>query len=421
MDKRTIAVLASAALLRWLLFTSFPGLPATLANRVEISTPVTGYKRLQEGVYLYTHGVSPYDGGVFHQAPILLALFGALPSSEFAINLVYILADLLSAIALVDISNSGVATKSRLFSSGRKEGRWAAWAVAAVFLFNPFTMATCLARPTIVFTNTVVLTAISKAVKGHSVSAILAIAMAGYLSLYPALLLPPLILLAYDSKIQNSPRKAPQSQSKFAITHTLIFLLSTAALLGLSFLITSNSWEFLGATYGVHLLLPDLTPNVGLWWYFFIEMFDSFREFFLCVFQLHLVGYVGALTIRLRKQPLFAIITLLGIFSIFKSYPSIGDTGAYLGLLALYSHVIPLTRYGFIGIMGILYATLLGPAFYYLWIYAGSGNANFFYAITLVWGLVNALLVVSDTLFAVLRDEYEMERPDMRGKVLLQI
>jgi len=31
--------------------------------------------------------------------------------------------------------------------------------------------------------------------------------------------------------------------------------------------------------------LPDLTPNPGLWWYFFTEMFDHFRPFFLMVFS----------------------------------------------------------------------------------------------------------------------------------------
>jgi GPI-anchor transamidase subunit U len=31
--------------------------------------------------------------------------------------------------------------------------------------------------------------------------------------------------------------------------------------------------------------LPDLTPNPGLWWYFFMEMFDHFRPFFLMVFS----------------------------------------------------------------------------------------------------------------------------------------
>lgn len=33
------------------------------------------------------------------------------------------------------------------------------------------------------------------------------------------------------------------------------------------------------------LMLPDLTPNPGLWWYFFTEMFDHFRPFFLMVFS----------------------------------------------------------------------------------------------------------------------------------------
>ena len=31
--------------------------------------------------------------------------------------------------------------------------------------------------------------------------------------------------------------------------------------------------------------LPDLTPNPGMWWYFFTEMFDHFRPFFLMVFS----------------------------------------------------------------------------------------------------------------------------------------
>ena len=32
-----------------------------------------------------------------------------------------------------------------------------------------------------------------------------------------------------------------------------------------------------------------------------------------------------------------------------------------------------------------LVATILAPCMWYLWIYAGSGNANFFYAVTLVY------------------------------------
>ena len=72
-------------------------------------------------------------------------------------------------------------------------------------------------------------------------------------------------------------------------------------------------------------------------------------------------------------------------------------------------------RYTFFATAAVLYTTLLGPAFYYLWIYAGSGNANFFYAITLVWSL-GLTVILTDSLFAVLRDELEVERPETKGK-----
>ena len=77
-------------------------------------------------------------------------------------------------------------------------------------------------------------------------------------------------------------------------------------------------------------------------------------------------------------------------------------------------------RYTFITSATLLYATLLGPAFYHLWIYAGSGNANFFYAITLVWSL-GLSMVLADTMYAVMRDEWELERPEMKGKEAVRI
>jgi phosphatidylinositol glycan class U len=243
-----------------------------------------------------------------------------------------------------------------------------------------------------------------------------AIAFASYLSIYPLLLFPPLLLLCYD---RQAPNKSTTSLVSFALQNIAAVGGSIFSLLQLSALIT-GSWEFLPSTYGVQLLLPDLTPNVGLWWYFFIEMFDSFRNFFIGVFWLHLSSYVGGLTIRLRRQPLFVLTILIGIFAIFKPYPSISDTSLFLALLPLYRHIFPLMRYTFVESSIVLYATLLGPAFYYLWIYAGSGNANFFYAITLVWSLGWSLLL-ADILYAMLRDEWEVERPEMRGKEIRQV
>ncbi|KAF3909382.1 hypothetical protein AA313_de0200996 [Arthrobotrys entomopaga] len=415
MDRKCLLVIGVGVLLRLVLFTAFPSLPTILAQRVEISTPVTSYKRLQEGLYLYTHGVSPYDGGVFHQAPLLLSLFSILPASTIVTNLLYILADLLSAVSLIQIASSQVAAITPRHVSPRKDNIWPPWAIAAAFLFNPFSIATCIARPTIVFTNAIVLHAIAAAVQGRRGPAFVSLAMASYLSLYPILLFLPLLMVTYDcSRAASKP-----SIQTFSVVTTVLFTSVLLIYLKLSHLLT-GSWEFIASTYGVSLLLPDLTPNVGLWWYFFIEMFDSFRAFFLCLFQLHLFIYVPGTCLRLQNQPLFALTTLVGIISIFKSYPAIGDTALYLSLLALYNHIFPLMRYTFFLAAAILYATFLGPAFYYLWVYAGSGNANFFYAITLVWSIVNAL-IVADALYAVLRDEHETERPELIGKDVVQI
>jgi phosphatidylinositol glycan class U len=190
-----------------------------------------------------------------------------------------------------------------------------------------------------VFTNCAILYAISKAVSGKPMSSILALGLASYLSLYPILLLPPLILLCYDRQARS--KKETLYISTYSVRYISMFLGTNGWFLYLSNILTAGSWEFLSSTYGVQLLLPDLTPNMGLWWYFFIEMFDSFREFFLGVFWLHLGGYVGGLCIRVRKQPLFVITTLLGIFAIFKPYPSLSDTSLYFAMLPFYRHIFP--------------------------------------------------------------------------------
>ncbi|KAH7001531.1 GPI transamidase subunit PIG-U [Ilyonectria destructans] len=414
------SVYAGAALLRLFLFLAFPGLPDLLTGRVEISTPVTSFKRLQEGLFLYTNNVSPYDGGVYHQAPLLLPLFSLLPDVKawsIFTHLLYIVVDLLSADALYNIANSGEAGSSKLFTSPRRAKKWSGVAVAAAFLLNPYTIATCIGRSTGVFTTCAILHAISKAIHGSPFKAMVALSFASYLSMYPILLLPPVVLLAYDRQLE---KRRVASGLHFAGVNVLVVAGCLAVLLGMSFVVTGNSWEFLARTYGIQFTLSDLTPNVGLWWYFFIEMFDSFRAFFLGVFWLHLAAYPTALCFRLRPQPLAVLTIILGTFSIFKPYPSLADASLFLAMIPLFRHIFPLMRYSFVTTSTLLYATFLGPAFYHLWIYAGSGNANFFYAITLVWSLGQSLLV-SDLTFAILRDEWEIDRPDMIGKEIRQI
>lgn len=83
----------------------------------------------------------------------------------------------------------------------------------------------------------------------------------------------------------------------------------------------------------------DLQPNIGLFWYFFTEMFEHFRPLFLFSFQMNAtVLYLVPLTIKLHKQPIFLATILIALTSIFRSYPCIGDIAFYMALFPLWKH-----------------------------------------------------------------------------------
>lgn len=89
---------------------------------------------MQEGLFLYNHNVWPYDGGVYHQAPLLLPLFSLLPDVRqwpIFTALLYTLVDIVSADALIKIADSGEAGHSRLFASPRRSRRTSGLVVAA--------------------------------------------------------------------------------------------------------------------------------------------------------------------------------------------------------------------------------------------------------------------------------------------------
>lgn len=85
----------------------------------------------------------------------------------------------------------------------------------------------------------------------------------------------------------------------------------------------------------------DLQPNIGLFWYFFTEMFEHFRTLFLFSFQMNAtVLYLVPLTIKLHKQPIFLATILTALTAIFRSYPCVGDIAFYMALFPLWKHSV---------------------------------------------------------------------------------
>ncbi|KAI8608305.1 GPI transamidase subunit PIG-U, partial [Chytriomyces sp. MP71] len=373
-------------------------LVSVLSSRVEVTTPVTSFKRLNEGVFLMRNNIDAYEGGVVHQAPLLLALFHVL--DERIAPYLFVLLDVVVARMLIEIQGKADILEDPTIP---RDDPINPVLVGVAYLLNPLSIVTCLAKSTLLFNSAAVVAGVYFAVKGESVYSMFFLALATYLSVYPFMLVFPCgVLIASHSKSKVCCTPFPTTISS-VIVFTVFFL----ALLGVSNLFT-GSWNFLESTYGVILLVPDLQPNIGLWWYIFIEMFDQFRLFFLLVFQVFVIAFCVPITLKFIDHPLFTIATLSIITATFKSYPSVGDVALYIPFVFMHQELFKYMKNLYIVThLGIATCILL-PLFYNLWIYAGSGNANFFYAITLVVGVAQVLLL-GDFMGAMVRREWERE------------
>lgn len=372
-------VVAAGVALRLILVTAFPALPQTLEGRVECSTALSAVVRLREGLYLLDRGQAPYGGGPVHQSPLLLALFRVLGSSDIILDVTFALADGLAAWSLAKLA------------SRRKIAAFSPEAAAAVWLFNPFTLVSTLGRSTATISRALVVMAFGTTKPGLGT---LILSLAAVLAWYPAYFLPFYVLHAAAGDVTLSTRLC------------CLFFGGVAAFLGLAYL-SIDSWAFFQAQYMTLLGARDLTsPNIGLWWYFFVELFDHFRPFFKGAFQLFVASFMLPLSIRFHQQPLFGAAAMALLLSILTPYPEAGDVGLWISLLVLNKRVVQLLEYPLVVGLGFLYVSALAPAFHYLWIYVGSGNANFFYAITLAYALIS-ILGLSDIVWAAIRVGYD--------------
>ncbi|EKM51883.1 uncharacterized protein PHACADRAFT_177290 [Phanerochaete carnosa HHB-10118-sp] len=365
------------------LLLAYTNLPGALRHDHQLSTPLTSYPRLQEGLYLFHNGVDPYSGGLFRHSPLLLSLFSTvLPLNRYTSPLLWTISDAVAAWALVQIWRARQQLKSK---SSRDS------LIAAVYLLNPYVLLSSLALSTASFENALLLLSVMFACRGQASPTLLTLAVTTHLSLTSALYLPPLMLLLFTSPVSflASPRPYPfalQDILKKIAPFVAEYAVYMAVLTGAATLV-SGGWGWMGKTWGAVMTLPDLTPNVGLWWYFFTEMFDHFRPFFLMVFSIHLAIYPLPLSIKFQHDLLYAAYVLTGLLATFKPYPSLADAGLFVSMTALFPETYAHMRTPFPALLVHLHCSLLLPLFHHLWLGSGTGNANFFYASTLVWGV----------------------------------
>ena len=376
---RLLLILLSYVGLRICLHVLFPNLWVSLSSFVELCTPISSFRSTKEGLYLFNQlSVSPYKGNIFQQSPLMIALFTIVP--EQLHFLVFTFFDVFAAYNLASFASTNMSYSPSV--------------VAASYLFNPFSLLSSLANSTNVIGNSCICASLGFLGKKKAAKSIFFFSLACVLMVYPFYLSFNYIILA-----------AEWCNSRwYSVTFKFLFFI--CCFFTLAF-IPFQSWKFLNSQFVSAIVMRDLSrPNIGLWWYFFIELFSEFRPFYTCVFQLYLVSLQVPLAIRFPKQKLFAFTLLVGFLATFKPYPELSDIGLYITMLLLNKPVFDLMHHKVYEILGFVYFAALSPAFYYLWISSGSGNANFFYAINLVYA-ATMIVLFSDHTWAAIRYEYD--------------
>ncbi|KAK3158772.1 hypothetical protein QOZ80_2AG0141410 [Eleusine coracana subsp. coracana] len=406
-----------------------------LASRPEVSTPVTSLRRLAEGYWLKQASMSPYSGSMYHGSPLLLSVLGPLTNNRsngqhahIYCSLIFVAVDFLAAMLIRATGhrlqtarnrslNSLDLTKAIHHSVNVKAGDVA----SLIYLWNPWAIVTCVGSCTSPIENLMVVIMIYGACSRLAPLAAFGYVMATHLSLYPAILIVPVILLlGYgpdtpppkvfllkgssssrsgmpDNDQRDRVRVAPQFSLKPVVHFIFWLVIWSCYVLLLSSVVlekVGGLHEMFGKTYGFILTVKDLSPNIGVLWYFFAEVFDFFRSFFLMVFNMNIIFMVLPLAIRLKHRPCFLAFVYTAIVAILKSYPSAGDSALYLGLLGLFANELAEMQFTFFLFFGYIGVSLLSPVMHNLWIWRGTGNANFYFATGLAYTCLQTVLVV---------------------------
>ncbi|XP_016486725.1 uncharacterized protein LOC107806967 [Nicotiana tabacum] len=406
-----------------------------LATRPEVSTPVTSLRRLAEGYWLTQSSMSPYAGSMYHGSPLLLSVLGPLTMKKIEGQPFHLLCSLVSVIAdficAMLIRATGLKLRMAYCERLKLLGLGKLFEVseilpsediaALVYLWNPFTIVTCVGFNTTPVENLFIILSLYGACIRVAPLAAFGWVIASHLSLYPAILIIPVILLLGNGP-DATPRKLflmckkdeDDSSSKGRVEQNglkelksfswkpvvlffvwaFIWTLYALVLCGIFMRNYGGLSEMFKRTYGFILTVKDLSPNIGVLWYFFAEVFEFFRNFFLIVFHVNILFMILPLAIRLKHRPCFLAFVYMAICSMLKPYPSVGDSALYLALLVLFFNELAEMQFSFFLFCGYVGVSLLSPVMHNLWIWRGTGNANFYFATGMAYACFQIVLVV---------------------------
>lgn len=341
---------------------------------VLFNTPFISYKTLKECI-LFTKFKN--DGSNLNQMPLYVSLFAYIP--EYLHFYLFALVDMLTLMYFIKLSVPSTV------STSLKTKFW-------LYLFNPLTFLNMIMQTQFVFTQFFIVAALyycqnCDVKKANVYKAAAAIASSAYFDIYTI----GLALICLNFFKESTQKKA--YVGSFVATLSLLYTTS--------YLINPH---FIKNVVLSCVLFKEQYPNIGLWWYFFIEMFQEYRNFFKFVFNGYCYIFTIPIYLRFQKYPLQAVVILFTWITMFKPYPSIGELGLILTAFVSWFDMSIVDNKLIMWLL-VMHSLVLLPVFYHLWITVGSGNSNFFYAMTLVY-VVGLALMLLGMIKSVLYKEY---------------
>lgn len=389
----SILIVLSGFLLRCLVPQLLPHLTGILDKFVLLSTPINSYRSLNEGIFLLLNNMNPYtdQGQILHHPPLVLYIINWIKMSptqdNLMTNIFYALVDSFIGIQLIKLNNK--------FNTGFKS-----YQIALFYVFNPMTIVSTLAKSTYLLNNLIIITLLNAIYSKKFNFSMILLAISTYLAYYSWYLTIPVVYFIYlESKSIIKPIKS-----------ILIFVLTLATLLFTSFKIT-NSWTFINLCYGSIIKFEKITPNIGLWWYFFTEIFEFFSSFYIGLFNIYTFIFTIPLTIRFIdsndvSSVIFTIWTIIAFTTFGKGYPCLADYSLVYTIIIVFKKLFSQLKFSLIVIyVSLMVVMFLSPIFYFVWMAFNSGNANFFYAIGLSLNVLQ-MLILSDFIWAKIKFEY---------------
>ncbi|CAH8535503.1 unnamed protein product [Schistosoma turkestanicum] len=361
---------------------------------------------VSEGIYLQKHGISAYDGDVVHQPPLLLLIWSYLLKLTNGDGTIYFL--VLEFILLISMfifcesmlnyflsiqrrDKASVHDSSNHLLIKQTDLRKLQSLVMIWYALNPYSILVSAANSTIIVYNIVFLWINIAICRSHLLLAAILCSIGCYIRIYPGYLMFPILAAGYLQCTNQS--KSILSRLFTLLLPLITFIGSSASLLWISYLVENHDWRFLSSVYWNTITVADCTPQMGIYWYIFVEMFDHFGEFFTWVFQLLIFSAVVGLTIKFNQNPLYICLVISFIINILQPYHNIGEFGLLISILPIWSHLLKQTQLLFISSSCLLTALILSPLFHYIWLQPGTGNANFYFAASLVHAFGQVILI----------------------------